>query len=127
AMGCAGNPEIRTPYLDQMAASGVRFENFFVATPVCSPSRATLLTGLIPSQHGIHDWLFSGESESGRPNFNTGPDAHPLLTDSLAYTDVMASHGYRCGISGKWHLGGQPTTAALLRLLVCPSARWRAL
>jgi choline-sulfatase len=105
AMGCAGNSEIRTPNLDRLAATGVRFENFFVATPVCSPSRATLLTGLIPSQHGIHEWLYSGESEPNRPNFNMGPDARPLLDDSPAYTDVMAAHGYRCGISGKWHLG----------------------
>ena len=60
AMGCAGNPEIRTPNLDALAASGMRFENFFCTSPVCSPARASLLTGRIPSQHGIHDWIKEG-------------------------------------------------------------------
>ena len=60
ASGCYGNPEIRTPNIDKLAQTGMRFENFFVATPVYSPSRATLFTGLIPSQHGIHDWIKEG-------------------------------------------------------------------
>jgi len=96
AAGCYGNPEIRTPNLDRLAATGVRFANFFVATPVCSPSRATLLTGRIPSQHGVHDWLKEG---------NVGPDAAEYLRDEVAYTDILARHGWTCGISGKWHLG----------------------
>ncbi|NCO37614.1 sulfatase-like hydrolase/transferase [bacterium] len=96
ALGCAGNPEIRTPNLDRLAASGTRFENFFVATPVCSPSRATLLTGRIPSQHGVHDWLKGG---------NTGPDAIRYLEGEVAYTDLLARNGWTCGLSGKWHLG----------------------
>jgi arylsulfatase A-like enzyme len=105
AAGCYGNAEIRTPNLDRLAAEGVRLTHFFVATPVCSPSRATLLTGTIPSQHGIHDWLYAGPSTPDRPDYNVGPDARPLLAGQVAYTDVMAAHGYRCGLSGKWHLG----------------------
>ncbi len=96
AAGCYGNDEIRTPNLDRLAETGTRFANFFVATPVCSPSRATLLTGRIPSQHGVHDWIRSG---------NAGPGAVPYLEGEVAYTDVMARHGWTCGISGKWHLG----------------------
>jgi len=96
AAGCYGNPEIRTPHIDRLAATGVRFSNFFVATPVCSPSRATFLTGRIPSQHGIHEWIDKG---------NVGPDAVPFTRGEIAYTDIMAAHGYICGISGKWHLG----------------------
>ncbi|MBI2940145.1 MAG: sulfatase-like hydrolase/transferase [Chloroflexi bacterium] len=96
AAGCYGNPEIRTPNIDRLAAGGVRFSNFFVATPVCSPSRATLLTGRIPSQHGIHDWIRGG---------NLGPDAAPYLEGEVCYTDLLAAHGWTCGISGKWHLG----------------------
>ena len=65
AMGCAGNPELKTPNLDRIAAGGVRFENFFCASPVCSPARASIYTGKIPSQHGVHDWLAKGHvSES---------------------------------------------------------------
>ncbi len=96
AAGCYGNPEIRTPSMDRLAATGTRFENFFVATPVCSPSRATFLTGRIPSQHGVHDWIRDG---------NCGPDAIPYLEGEVAYTDVLARHGWTCGLSGKWHLG----------------------
>ena len=96
AAGCYGNPEIRTPNLDRLADTGTRFKNFFVATPVCSPSRATLLTGRIPSQHGLHDWVKNG---------NYGPGAIQYLEGEVAYTDVLARHGWTCGISGKWHLG----------------------
>lgn len=96
AVSCYGNDEIRTPNIDRIARTGVRFENFFVATPVCSPSRATYLTGQIPSQHGVHDWIKEG---------NVGPDAIRYLEGETAYTDIMARHGYTCGISGKWHLG----------------------
>lgn len=96
AAGCYGNREIRTPNIDRIAEAGVRFDRFFVATPVCSPSRATLLTGRIPSQHGVHDWIRGG---------NVGEDAASYLAGETAYTDVLAVHGWRCGLSGKWHLG----------------------
>ena len=55
SLGCAGNREIYTPNIDRLAAQGMRFENFFCVSPVCSPARASLLTGCIPSQHGVHD------------------------------------------------------------------------
>jgi len=96
ASGCYGNSEIRTPHIDRLAATGVRFEDFFCTSPVCSPARATLLTGAIPSRHGVHDWIRGG---------NVPPDAAVYLENQIAYTDVMVDHGYTCGISGKWHLG----------------------
>jgi len=99
AMGCAGNPEIRTPNLDRLAATGVRFENFFCASPVCSPARASLLTGRIPSSHGIHDWLRGGNMDSA------GDRAIQYLHGMTGYTDLLAARGYVCGLSGKWHLG----------------------
>jgi choline-sulfatase len=96
ASGCYGNPEIRTPNIDRLAATGVRFDDFFCTSPVCSPSRATLLTGHIPSRHGVHDWIRGG---------NVPPDAAAYLEGQTTYTDILAQHGYICGISGKWHLG----------------------
>ena len=57
SLGCYGNPEILTPNLDRLAAAGARFTRAFATSPVCSPSRATFLTGRIPSQHGIHEWI----------------------------------------------------------------------
>ena len=59
AMNCAGTPELYTPSLNAIAQNGMRFENFFCASPVCSPARASLLTGDIPSSHGVLDWLRS--------------------------------------------------------------------
>ena len=97
AAGCYGNPEIRTPNIDRMAATGVRFENFFITIPVCSASRASFLTGRIPSQHGVHDFIARGA--------NFGPDARAFLDDEICYTDILSRHGWTCGLSGKWHLG----------------------
>jgi len=66
ALGCAGNPEVQTPNLDRLAATGIRFDNLFCASPVCSPARASILTGRIPSQHGVHDWLRKGNLKGAR-------------------------------------------------------------
>jgi arylsulfatase A-like enzyme len=96
AMGCAGNKEIITPALDGLAARGMRFENFFCVSPVCSPARASLLTGEIPSQHGVHDWIRDG---------NVGPTRIDYLEGKTLITDVALTAGYRCGLVGKWHLG----------------------
>jgi choline-sulfatase len=96
AAGCYGNCEIRTPHIDRLAATGVRFENFFCASPVCSPSRATFVTGKMPSQHGVHDWIREG---------NVGDNSASYLKDEVCYTDVLAKNGWLCGLSGKWHLG----------------------
>ena len=103
-MGCAGNPEIETPNLDRLAATGIRFENFFCASPVCSPARATLLTGRIPSQHGVHDWIAAGDTIAKYEPTRNG-ELIEYLKDQTGYTDILAEAGYSCGISGKWHLG----------------------
>ena len=60
ALGCAGNREVKTPNLDRIAREGVRLDNCFCVSPVCSPARTSLFTGKIPSQHGVHDWLAKG-------------------------------------------------------------------
>jgi arylsulfatase A-like enzyme len=96
AMGCYGNREIRTPVLDGLAAGGARLTRAFAATPVCSPSRATFLTGKIPCQHGIQDWI---------RDENLGPRSTRFLDGQTAFTQVLARRGYRVGLSGKWHLG----------------------
>ncbi|MFE0677810.1 sulfatase-like hydrolase/transferase [Streptomyces sp. NPDC058867] len=96
AMGCAGNHEIHTPRLDALAASGILLSRFFCTSPVCSPARASLFTGQLPSQHGVHDWL--SYHHAGR----TGVD---FLADRTLFTDLLADAGYRLGLSGKWHLG----------------------
>ncbi|MCL2551342.1 MAG: sulfatase-like hydrolase/transferase [Actinomycetia bacterium] len=96
ALGCAGNEEIRTPRLDALAAEGTRLENFFCTSPVCSPARASLFTGQMPSRHGVHDWLSGGHA---------GADGTDFLSGQRLFTDELADAGYRLGLSGKWHLG----------------------
>ncbi len=100
ALGCAGNEEIRTPNLDRLAEEGTRFENFFCTSPVCSPARASLMTGRIPSAHGVHDWI---------RDRNMPPRPVAYLEGLTCYTDVLAANGYTCGLSGKWHLGDSLT------------------
>ena len=96
AAGCCGNDEVRTPFIDQLASEGTRFPNFFCTTPVCSPARASLMTGRIPSAHGVHDFCTVG---------NLPPNTVRYLEGLTCYTDVLAENGYTVGLSGKWHLG----------------------
>ncbi len=56
-LGAYGNPDVRTPHADRLAEEGIRFTRAFAVNGMCSPTRATLMTGLMPSQHGIHSWL----------------------------------------------------------------------
>lgn len=112
ALHCAGNEEIYTPNLDRIAAKGIRFENFFCASPVCSPARASILTGRIPSQHGVHDWIRKGSLDREKLGehkncacFSEESKAVRYLEGMRTYTDMLADHGYQCALSGKWHLG----------------------
>ena len=104
AMGCAGNHELQTPNLDRLAETGTRFDNFFCTSPVCSPARASLLTGRIPSQHGVHDWLKAGDTIAKYEPLGDGTRTE-YLAGMPGYTDYLAEAGYTCGLSGKWHLG----------------------
>lgn len=101
-LGCYGNPDIRTPNIDRLANEGTLFTRAFASNPVCSPTRATSLTGLIPSQHGVHSFLAGG-------GLQTGPDAHSTLDEFTSLPQVLKSEGYQCGLVGKWHLGGNLT------------------
>jgi choline-sulfatase len=108
AQGCAGNVDVSSPAQDRLAAEGTRFSSFFCASPVCSPARATFLTGRIPSQHGVLDWIRVGnlEDPGGKWAWSREPDrAIEYLKGTPGYTDYLAREGYTCALSGKWHLG----------------------
>ena len=94
-VGTYGAPQIKTPHLDRMAQEGNRFTNFYVAQPVCSASRAALLTGCYPNRLGIHGAL-SPHNEKG---------LHP---EETTLAEMLKPLGYATAIFGKWHLGDDP-------------------
>jgi arylsulfatase A-like enzyme len=100
-LGCHGNPDIQTPNIDRLAAGGLRFTRALSSNPVCSPTRATFLTGLLPSQHGVHSFL--------DPKFMMGPQAFNTLDEFTSMGEILRDAGYVCGLSGKWHLGANLT------------------
>src|SRR5689334_7839809 len=97
-LGCYGNPDIRTPNIDRLAREGTLYERCFSSNAVCSPTRATLLTGLIPSQHGVHSYLTAGGAQ-------IGPKAYSTIGEFQTLPKILAESGYTCGLCGKWHLG----------------------
>ena len=111
-MGAYGNKVIQTPTLDKLAAEGALFEQAFCNTPVCSASRASYLTGRLPSQHGVHDWIAGGNGNA--PNVAVYPETEPCGTginytaSETAFSDALKSKGFHLGFSGKIHVGNQP-------------------
>ncbi len=97
-LGCYGNKDIRTPHIDRLAAQGMRFTRAFANNAVCSPTRATLLTGLMPSQHGVHCYLRAGHAQMG-------PKAYCTIQEFRTLPRILTDAGYTCGLVGKWHLG----------------------
>lgn len=100
-LGCYGNPDIHTPHIDRLASEGMRFTRALSCNPVCSPTRATYLTGLIPSQHGVHSFL--------DPKFMVGPESYYTLKEFETLPEILHDEGYTCGLVGKWHLGANLT------------------
>lgn len=99
-LGCYGGKTIRTPHLDRMAKEGMRFTQFYVAQPVCSASRAALLSGAYPNRIGLH----------GALNPTSREGIHP---EEWLLPEMFQDRGYATACVGKWHLGAQPRFSPL--------------
>ena len=85
-LGCYGNDIVRTPHIDSIAARGLAFDRFYVASPICMPNRATIMTGRMPSAHGVPT------------------NGLPLPLESTTFVDLLRNEGYRTALVGKCHL-----------------------
>ncbi|WP_339731918.1 sulfatase [uncultured Gimesia sp.] len=92
-LACYGHPQIKTPHLDQLASEGMRFTDCYASAPVCSPSRAGLLTGRTPNRLGVYDWI---------------PEGHPmhLKREEITIAQLLQQAGYDTAHVGKWHCNG---------------------
>lgn len=102
-LSCYGNPAIKTPGLDRLAAEGTLFTQFYANSPVCSPSRTSFMTGQFPARYSIHSYLFDDPAENksrGMPNF--------LSPAALMLSRLLQGAGYATAHFGKWHLGSTP-------------------
>ena len=97
-VGCYGNDEVYTPHLDRMSASGLRFENAYCPNAMCSPSRASVWTGRLPCQHGVHTWLDDRLVDSWPEDWNAVDEFDTL-------PEILKRHGYATAMIGKYHLG----------------------
>ena len=104
-LGCYGNREIHTPHLDALSAGGVTFDNAFCPNAFCSPCRASVLTGMLPSQHGVHAWLDDRRSHEW-------PDGWHALEGLQTLPTRLKDEGYSTALVGKYHLGESHTAAA---------------
>ena len=95
-IGCNGAKDIRTPYLDRMAAEGMRLTDFSVTSALCTPSRASLMTGKYPGRVGLASGVLRPDAKNG------------LASSEITLAEVLKTSGYTTGCIGKWHLGFVP-------------------
>jgi arylsulfatase A-like enzyme len=108
-LACYGSSFYETPNLDRLAASGIRFTNAYAACPVCSPTRASILTGKYPQRTGITDYIGAAQPDKwNRPTkLRPAPYAEQLALGETTIAETLQAAGYATFFAGKWHLGGE--------------------
>lgn len=111
-LSVTGSNYYETPHIDQLANRSYQFSQGYSASPVCSPARASLMTGLTPATHGVTDWIGAGYGEAWRkagrhtkllpPNYE-----HALKASYVTLPEALSDSGYDTFFAGKWHLGGE--------------------
>ena len=110
-LGCYGSKFYETPNIDRLASQSIKFTDAYAACPVCSPTRASIMTGKYPVKTGITDWIPGRQaSSSGSPTDKliALPFKLELALNEVTIAEFLQKNGYRTMISGKWHLGGTP-------------------
>ncbi len=105
-LGCYGSEFYDTPNLDKLARQSVRFTNAYAASPVCSPTRAALMTGKHPARVNITDWIPGMSISRARdPKLVPPEDIHNLPLEEFTMAEAFREQGYKTFFAGKWHLG----------------------
>jgi len=99
---CYGHPEIKTPHLNKLAETGVRFTDFYSTAPVCSPSRVGLLTGRSPNRAGVYDWI----PQAGKPKQDRRELVH-MRASEITMAKLLKDAGYQTCMAGKWHCNSE--------------------
>lgn len=104
-LGCYGNPSHETPYLDKLAKSGMRFTRAYAACAVCSPTRASVMTGKYPVRLGITDWIPHPGAKIENHPLVLHPTKSHLSLSEVTMAEYLGERGYQTAYVGKWHLG----------------------
>ncbi len=109
-LSCMGSKYYETPNIDQIAKNGMVFTNGYAACQVCSPSRASIMTGKFPARHGITNWIGEASGEAWRKtNRHTkllpADYVHNLPSEYITLPEALKEAGYKTFFAGKWHLG----------------------
>ncbi|SVB49156.1 uncharacterized protein METZ01_LOCUS202010, partial [marine metagenome] len=106
---CFGSSFYDTPNCDRLAASGMKFTNAYAACPVCSPTRASIMTGRYPTRTGVTDYIGAAAGKAWRRNTRLLPAHYTrhLELKELTIAEVLKGNGYATFFAGKWHLGNE--------------------
>lgn len=107
-VGCYGSSFYETPNIDKLAENGVKFTNAYAASHVCSPTRASILTGKYPATINLTDWL-PGRNEFPFQKFSNANVTQHLPYEEITIAEALKEKGYKTAIIGKWHLGEDPS------------------